>query len=351
MPENIGENNPIQESEKSSEQPAKAHLFDPEDYLEKKALWKDKAVSEEVLKASLERLSVPVEKVEYQESGNIHISTEKISFSFGFSPPNSEMKMGISEYVNSRFTDDEIKKGYLDLDNWRQLNSLDFDARADKGNILSYLGPDSKIMFCPTTEDSHGQIRYSNYSDGSSSCDIYIVGDMASLRSIITLLHEMGHFFDYEEMKKQNLKSRMKEDWHSKNAEQIRKERSASAFALKWMLPFLKNKQFKEDAVNFLKHYALADYNCSAEEEYINDLVKKKHTAREMGDWEVEQEEDMRRQLYDDFCKWQETNAYIQWKEKEENKKLEDYEEFPAWEEWIENMNYDYIKDFKINSQ
>ena len=339
--------NPDLPEENFLSEPLKPHLFDPEKYLEDKVLWKDKLVSEEALKTSLERLTKPLQKIDYQDNGYAYIQGENLSFEFKYSPPNEDEKEGINEYINSRFSREEISKGYLDLGSWRKLDYLVFDEVAHKGNVLSYLGINSRVLFCPTKEDSHGFIKFIDYRGGGSGCDIYIVGDMASPRSLITLFHEMGHFFDFEELKKQKVESFIREGWHSKNAEKIRKERSASAFAFKWMRPFLKDKQLKEDTVNFLKRYALADYNCSAEEEFSNELVRKKHAAQVAGDWEVEQEESRRQSLFGDFWLWRDTEEYQQWKAKEGNKNLEDYEIFPAWEKWVEETNYDFKKDLE----
>ncbi len=155
--------------------------------------------------------------------------------------------------------------------------------------------------------------------------------------------------FDFSNLDRKQVNSFMVPGPHAANAEQIRRERSASAFAFKLINPVLKNDQLKNDVRNFLKYFALAGYNCSARSTFeyveVNQQIQQKEYNRAMGDWEVEEEEIERMALSYDFLEWKKTEAYKGWKDKEENKKLKDYEEFDPWNEWVKNTGYDYKKD------
>lgn len=321
------------------ETPEERRFINPEDYLKRKAL-EEGNVPEDILRASLDRLNKPLQKIDYEENGSAEVVTDQGQFGFSYSPPDEELKTKIDRYVQYISRGANSEASYTKADNWRKLDKLVFEIEDQQKDVLASLPEKYKVVFCPTTEYFHGAV-----SDGC----IYILGDITTPRSIITLLHEMGHVFDDANLEEKDIITPMKHGWHTNTAEKVRRERAASAFALKRLRPFFKDAQFKEDAINFLKNYALESYNRTTREQYQQTEaeipVLEKRARQAQGDWEVEQREMERYRLYDDFMEWQRTDAYKEWKEKEEIKKLEDYEEFSYWEEWVKNTGYDYKKD------
>jgi len=336
--------------------PEKADIWSPVEYV-KRTAFKEKSVSEDIIEQSLTRLNVPLQEVAYQESDTVDISADEIKFNFSYSLLDEESKPGIEKYVHSKSTGLEGKPYepfIADLNNWKRLDSLTFKVGEEDKDVFTSLPKNSKIFFCPTREDFHGSTPWvHNYFTDETEYNLYIIGDITCPRSIATLMHEIGHVFDYEN-KKKGKGSSIKGgagDYHYKTAEKIRSERTASAFAFKFMKPFLKDKQLKQDVINYLKGYALSSYNWEAREIFEKEEVKRPYREREatraMADWEVEQRELENFNMWEDFEEWKKTHAYKQWKLIEENKDLDEFEEFGAWRMWIEETNYDYSKDLK----
>ncbi len=345
---------PNLDSEEPIIESLKADILSPEEYL-KRTAFKEKEISEEIIEESLKRLSVSLKEIKYQESDTVEIATNEVKFKFSYSPvKEEESKTEINRYVNKKYTGLEgepFEPFIANLSNWRKLDSLTFYIRGEEKDVFSSLPKNSVIVFCPTTEHFHGVANSThNLLTKESKYQISIIGDMSCPRSIITLLHEMGHVFD-EENKKKGYSSAIKEGYHYVTAEKIRRERTASAFAFKVMKPFLKNDQFKQDAINYLKAYALSSYNWEARENFekLEERIPslEKISRQEMGYWEAEQKELEVQSLIDDFWEWKKTDAYKQWKGKEENKMLDEFEEFGPWQQWVEDTNYDYSKDLK----
>ena len=354
MPERF--ESPVEENSKEFNQSEKTDIWSPTEYI-KKTAFKDKVIAEEAIEESLTRLSIPLKEVTYQESDSVDINLDEVKFNFSYLPIDEQSKSNIDQYVHRKSTGLEGKSYepfITNLDNWKRLNSLTFKVGQREKDVFDSLPKNSKIFFCPTIEDFHGAMRaHYNSSTKEKEYLIYIIGDITCPRSIATLMHEMGHVFEYEN-RKRGKGSSLKGgpgDVHYENAEQIRKERTASAFAFKVMKPFLKDRELKEDMINYLKGYALSAYNWEARENFEKDEglkpYREKEAARAMFDWEVDQRESETQSLMSDFLRWQRTDAYQQWKSREENEKLHEYDEFGVWRSWIKETNYEYKKDFE----
>ena len=333
---------------KQEDQPIFEYI-DPREYLEKKL--RDGEHSDGELRESLKRLSVPLKSIDYKEDGEVEVNTNEMSFSFTFSDIEKGDFDDVEDYINKQEkgvingTDEAEKEKY------KRIIKFVFQKDNYKKDIFDSLPTGTKIFFCPTEGIFHGSVMSDEQLSGGkkSRHRIFIIGDMSTPRSIMTLLHEMGHIFDYKNLEKFGIPSQMEKGTHSETAERLRRERVASAFAFKMARPFLTNRQLRRDALAFLKNYALSSYERWAKDQIVVNLAREKYDRALINEWEAEQQEIETMGLFDEFWKWKETGAYKKWKGSEAIKKLEleDYEEFNAWRSWVEENNYDYEKDLE----
>ncbi len=341
---------PINPAEEPQALQQKPDVWSAEKYLKRTAMRKNEDTSEETLERveeAIARLGKPLAEVKYQETGEVEVNANDAQFKFSYSLLDEENKRWIDNFTGGKMARNVDKEDFIkNADNWRSLDNLIFQVEGKEKNVLNSLPKNSSVFFCPSMEYAHGAAVDIYFAD---KYHIYIVGDITTPRSLVTLMHEIGHVFDYENHRKKG--SPIKGSYHHQTAEKIRRERAASAFALKMMRPFFKNKQFKEDAITFLKNYSLADYNWDAIETFRKEEEQRPYREREavkaQSEWEAEEAEMETYRLIDDFYEWKKTDAYKEWKEKEENKNLDEYDEFGVWRQWIEDTNYDYQKDLK----
>lgn len=321
------------------------NIINPDDYLKRIEL-KDRDTSETEIEESLLRLSVPLQHVEYRESDTVEVTSDRVNFRFSYSLPNDFLVTGIKRYMRETLKEAQIdgpKRNQEESKNWRKLDRLSFSLGETEVDLLSILPSGYNILFCPKSSEFNGAI-YLGYKK------IYILGDITAPRSLITLLHEIGHIFDIENSEKPDAKTFLAQAENKDIALKLKGERGASAFAFKILRPFIIDSQFRRDVVNFLRNYALDSYYEGAREK-IKDRIytksyRQKEAQREMNEWRDEEEALERQIQWDNFDRWRKTDAYKQWKQTDVAKVLEDYEEFSVWQEWIGKTNYDYTKDF-----
>ena len=95
------------------------------------------------------------------------------------------------------------------------------------------------------------------YGSVDTRGNVFIYGDITTPKMVLILLHEIGHVVDNSRPGSRDVA------FDHPNADialEIRSERAASAFALKFMRPFIRDTQERKDVVNLLKHDALQGY-------------------------------------------------------------------------------------------
>ncbi len=289
------------------------------------------------IEESIDRLKQPFEQIEYADSGAEDIKTGEFAYHFSYSSIVGEPE-SLKAYV------DYIKRGTIedpaqDMTDWRKLDSLSIIINEEEIDILEILQGSSNVFFCPGSAVDNG-IAFRN------SRDVAVLGDMASPITFIILLHEMGHIVDYGQLEKLGVEKMVDSHPDSDQAEDLRKERDASAFALKAIRPYVKDETMRNDVVNFLKYYALKSYN-----DRVRRVVKDRGQIRgylqdEWGDYEntLAQEEE-NRQEFDIWQKWKQTEKYKEWKALPEHKDVDEYDEPWIWRQWVEKTGYDFWQD------
>ncbi len=294
--------------------------LDPDKYL-KRFENEHLDLPKEQLEESLEHLGKPLKNIEYKDQDTVEVEHKDIKFKFSYSLPDQESKNGIEIYVANARERISFPAAHVDPNNWRKIDSLVFSVDDKEIDMFSILPKQYKILFCPSHEAFHGAVS-------ETFQEIYILGDIASTRSLIILLHEIGHLFDDKHLSELHTPTGVQEKNNADLAETIRQERVATAFAFKVLKPFFKDVTLKRDVMNYLKHYALARY-------YKTEL----------------QTLDLRREaeeyiVFNSYLSWKKTNAYKKWLEDEKIAET-DPEKFNKWLEWIEKTGYDYQKDLE----
>src|SRR3989338_10939811 len=308
-----------------------------EQYLKRIANEKDKLPESEI-DTALARLSTPFREVTYGAEGKEKVNVENFSFEFSYSSiHDSSQKEEIDE--NLRRLQIDQKVAYANPENWRKLDMLIFEVKGKHIDLLDKLPPDTQIFFCPTSAKFHGSVS-------RPPVRIYILGDITTPRSLVTLLHEAGHVFDDANLEKLGREDMMDTQLNAYRAEKLRTERSASAFAFKAIKSVVPEGQLRNDARTFLKSYALESYQASIKADVAHDAMMSHHLRSEYDYYMVSPREDEERARFDDFEKWRKTNAFKKWKETPDYANLKEYsDEYIAWSRWVEETGHDYYKD------
>jgi hypothetical protein len=309
-----------------------------EQYLKRIESEKGKLPESEI-NAALVRLNTPFREVEYGEQGTERIETENFAFEFSYSPIETpEQRQDIERRMARDGIPPEIE--FAKPINWRKLKTLVFEVKqGERIDLFEKLPADAEILFCPTNEEFHGSIV-------SPPVRIHILGNLAAPRSLVTLLHEVGHVFDDANLEKLGVESMVK-GWDSGLGEKLRKERSASAFAFKVIKSALPEGQLRTDARIFLKSYALENYRTSIKMDIAHNEMMSRHYQKDYDYYAGSPGEEDERRLWDDYAKWRATGAYREWKMIPEHAavSIEKGDEFGHWRGWVEKSGYDYYKD------
>ncbi|GEM_PF-1204660 len=313
--------------------------MDSEQYLKRIHDEKD-TLPEAEIEATLARLNTPLREVVYTEHGEERVETKDFSFEFSYVPlETTEQKQDIERRLARNHVDSQAD--YAKPENWKKLKTLIFELKdGEQIDVFKKLPPDSEILFCPTNEEFHGSVAH-------PPVRIHILGNIATPRSLVTLLHEMGHVFDEANLKTLGVEDMMDSKLDANKAEKLRRERSASAFAFKTLKAVIPEGQLRTDARTFLKSYALTSYRESIKEDLADDARMSRELQKDYDYYMGSPGEEEERDLWDDFLKWRTTEAYKKWKALPENVAVsfEKGDEFGHWREWVDKTKYDFYKD------
>lgn len=276
----------------------------------------------DVLASSQERLNTPLKKIEYGDQGVIDIESGRWKMHAEYSTP--------TEKITQHFGVNEGSE-----DRQKTLKSLVFTVDGKEVDIYKLLPPDTEIFIVPEEESVGGRVHQGR--------KIFIWGDLTKPHAIIVLLHEIGHIIDIEQLNNGGLLEKIitiDEHEYSAEAAVLRRERVATAFALKIMRPLLDSEQ-RRDVINVLKHYALKSYYDGAKRGIeAKEAGKRRHEKdmrQVMHEYEADEEWLNTQNLYDGFEEWKKSPAYGEWKLLDKNKVLEADEEFGEWRRDFKN--------------
>lgn len=306
----------------------KISLKKSEDYL-KKINQTSRGESDPAVEESEKRLATPIAEVQYGQDDSVEISGKDYDLKFQYSPVDDESWSDVEEYMNGLR---EKLRGYLDelwdTGSWRQVSGLRAKPKNAESEVdlLKAIPEGYQLFFCPTDVLHYGSILHEQKK-------IYIIGNLASPISLVILLHEAGHGWDVQELEDPGSSKLTDDHEFALQAEKIRRERAASAFALKTLRPFLSKEQ-RADAINYLKHIALKSYNDKARE-----MIEgpKTNTMVHYGqDYEYSEQEQHEQWMWDEWMNFKKSDEYADWKQMKEFESLDEDEEYGAWRDWAE---------------
>ena len=285
----------------------------------------------------MDRIFKPFAEVDYEDSSNQAITAGESQMEFEEADIKEEDKKALLGYV------EKLKEGYgpdpsfTDLSNWRATVKVDYTLGDKKFDIFSFLPSGYKILFCPKSTINHGAVSYNNKL-------IYVAGDLFSIGSLATIMHEVGHVADRENLKNLGVKS-LVTDSKGQNefeAEKLRSEKEASLFALRKLWPVLRKRpDMQKDVVYFLKYVAYASHISGASWVSDNDYTDLSHYYNDFSadeQWLESQEQYDNDQV--EWKKFKESGEYLRWKQLEGHKDLnDDNDEFVAWQDWRREKN------------
>lgn len=291
---------------------------------------------DEELQGSLERLSVPMQGVSYEERGSFEIGEGNLKVKVSYSSIENNEKSRIQAFIKetSRWREGGESPTYLNTDTWRRVDSLVIEYEEREIDVLR-TGPSAYNIYFSSGDFINGAVMDN---------EIFIIGGLEKPISLVTLMHEIGHLWDFAKLKESRTEQLVDSHRYARQAEKIREERAANAFALKQMRPFIEDDQRKRDVFKFLSHYAQASYNRGVTGEIVQDQYLSRKVAKDY-DLEAERQEEEQRELWDGFEKWKKTQVYQTWKAQPENANVEEFEEFGNWVDWVGRTGYEYWKD------
>lgn len=283
------------------------------------------------------RIFQPIFKVDYKNNSQ-EINEEENQMKFGEIEINDQDHEALNFYMQHLGEKDNDKGEYSEIANRHAVDQLEYTIGDSKFDIFNLVPEGYKILFCPKSETRDGAVSY-EYKI------IFIAGDITSLGSIATILHEIGHVVDNERLKKID-KTYLTEggtsDEHAE-AEKLRKEREASLFALRKMWREIRrDPQTKKDILLYLKNIAYYSYcdNSLSRVETSNSMM---HFAKDL---EYTKYEEMEQKRLDAWMRFRGSNQYTEWKQIEKFKTLNEFDEYGEWLEWIEETGKINDDDF-----
>lgn len=309
----------------------KINLQSTEKILKKSNRAAENLPNEEEVSQSIERLKKPFGEFEYKDSGLETIEFEGKTFRLRYSDVYPHLIPRLKEYMEIKgLSSDDIDN---EINYWKFVDSLKFIIDGKELDLLKLVPNSYNVFFKPSSAEIHGAVMRSK--------DIFISADIATPVGIATLMHEIGHIVDNIKLKVSNLSDLTDGEQYYNIAEKVRKERSANAYALKAVRPFLSTTEQKSDLRNFLINYALRTYNVGASEVIKHIEYGNRQAGHFAPDFELS-ESDM---FWDDFVEWKKTPEYKELKDKIFPVGTEEEEEFGIWLEWVRKNEYSYEDD------
>lgn len=296
-----------------------------------------KAHEEGLFQTLEQRVFKPLFNVNY-EVGTQNISEGENQMSYTETELSKDDKERLARYIASQDKNTAEGGNFSDENNWHATDQLIYKIGETNLDIFSYLPNGYKILFYPNSKVYNGAIDSENKI-------IYITSDISSLGGIATILHEVGHAKDDEHLKKLGeTKFTIGGNWEeNRTAEQLRKEKEASLFALRKLWKELrKNEQTKKDMLLYLKNMAYYSY-CAEGLQHITIARAIAHGSPYDHDLDIAEE--LNREQYDAWDKFKKSDEYQAWKNMEEFSQLDEFEQYGAWCEWIEKKGHRNISD------
>lgn len=275
-----------------------------------------------VLEEARKRLFQPIDEVDNHDEGR-EISEEEYKLKFRETDVGDQDKEGLVQYVEERT---EFDNDFSDVSSWREITELEYLIGDASINVLDLIPDGYKILFCPNSSAGFGSVIYQRKT-------IYLANDIASLGSLVIILHEVGHARDIDKLEQMSKSEFVEGGSHQQKevAERLRKEREASLYALRKLWRILRDyPQIKSDIKLYLKNIAYFGY-CKSGLNLISTAESMAHFAQDYED--VDDDENDWWLYWEDF---KDSKDYQEWKKDDRFANLEESEEYGEWRKWME---------------
>lgn len=310
------------------------NLFKLEQYKKKIESSEKEFTDNEFIESFLKLQTAVGEFSAKEKSGDSQIESEELDLKISFNTPEEHNKLTIKYFLDSLVSKMGLEKEDFEkiskIEDWRTLEKFDFKFKDGENiNLFDTVPENCKILFY-----DHPEFVQAVYVRGIN--EVLYIGKLNSIIAIPTLLHEIGHGWDIKRLNELGVDSLVEYGRESVYLEAVRKERAASAFALKKLRTAIKNEDTKNDINNFLKNLALGGY-CESARNSITRQESMDH-GMDFTDHETSESEIQERKIFDQFLGWKETEEYQKWRELDEFKNIEEWDEYAKWKEWKENQ-------------
>lgn len=203
--------------------------------------------------------------IEYQEEGIVEYKINDFEITFSYKEvPEEDFERVISppEIGELPLTWDNKRS------NWRMLTACKVTKCAQVLDISEFIPKDYSVLIHVNPDNKES----AHFSPKFRA--ITMPYDLRKPKSIVTLLHEVGHLQDYKRLEtkedKKNFESALalKEPYQWKNF--IQQERNAAAFALKTYKPFLDDDILSKDGILKFTHEALQTHSDKVKVRMVN---------------------------------------------------------------------------------
>jgi len=213
--------------------------------------------------SSLQKLGLHIDRAVYPNKGETHIHGENISLSMQYEPiPSDDVPEKISKYFLEHIPNHQ-------RESWKVMRSFSVTNSTNnkKLDVMELVLPGYRIFFRPSSGD------YARVIHDNDINVIQISGDFAQLRTLLSLMHEIGHVhvdkqYDPDMAKKITDIRKVYTNYSVKLTQNdlqlvVQDEINAWDFVLKLLQPFinpsahsfLSEKAIKEDMAYSLKSY------------------------------------------------------------------------------------------------
>lgn len=285
------------------------------------------------------RIFQPFTQTNYQRE-KVEESRGEYKYSFSKIEMEERDKEILMNYIRRFENAVNDKNPFKDPANWIAISQLDYSIENVKIDIFDSALKGYKILFCPNSEIKTGTIFYDDKT-------IFVAGDLASIGGLSIVLHEKGHIKDSINRIGKPMFPSGGTSSEDVEAEQLRKEREASMYALSKMWRILrKHPQLKSDVLLYLKDMAYYSYCDSA----FSNLQKARNMEAAMadfaGDLDVEEQELDEQNNISMWLNFKDSSEYAEWKKLEKFVKLDEFDEYGAWKEWAIETGRLYDEEF-----
>lgn len=251
----------------------------------------------------------------------------------------------IRKYVKNLVKRTDTFFELLDIRNWKKITNITLKAGEERLAIDTVL-PEGYRIYGYAFEGYDVDFDSVRMDDQA----IFIVGPFNTLRSVLVLLHEIGHVVDneknggYEHVDDKKLDDLVK---------QYRQERNATAFQYRVFRTLVRDQNIRTDSLAVTHGSDLDSYKKYIRRKIANLYEAQNHyydtlrTDTVIGGLEDGWEDDREEYLRESWLDWKRTEHFKQWFDELDGIAFDDEELFDLWCTWVGETSYEFWHDLE----